>query len=111
MPGAETRRLVLRYDAGLTIENSWRLLDSNDGISCKARIGGISYYGEIPMRWRMLPSGVDVHKAAKRIFVAPSDEDRKLWISQPAVVARGLLPLELQLEQAPDHAIAVMSDW
>jgi hypothetical protein len=109
--GRETRRHVLRFDQFLAAENTWRLLESQDGIACKARVGGVIYYGDIFLRWRVLPSGVDLRQAVKRIFVAPADSERRLWITQPARLAPDLLPIELQLEGAVEHVVATMSDW
>lgn len=104
-------RTVLRYDAALEQDNSWRLLDSRDGILVRVTIGRVSYSGAVFLRWRILPSGVDLKQAAKRVFVAPADADLTLWISQPCVVAEGLLPMELQLERASKDAIDVMEGW
>ena len=59
----------------------------------------------------MLPSGVDLSKAAPRVFVAPADADLTLWITQSCVIAEGLLPMELQLERASKDAIDVMGGW
>jgi hypothetical protein len=107
----EATRTVLRYDEVLDSDNSWRLLDSQDGILVKVRIGGLNYSGTVYLRWRILPSGVDLQKAARRVFVAPADSELSIWITQPCCVAEGLLPLELQLEHAPAWAIEVMSGW
>ena len=63
------------------------------------------------LRWRMLPSGVDLQEQLERVFVAPADAELTLWISQPCVVADGLLPMELQLERAPRAVIDVMEGW
>ncbi len=104
-------RTVLRYDAALEQDNSWRLLDSRDGILVRVTIGRVSYSGAVFLRWRMLPSGVDLQRAARRVFVAPADAELTLWISQPCVVADGLLPMELQLERAPRAVIDVMEGW
>ena len=76
----------------------------------KVRLGGISYVGDVLLRWRILPSGVDLRHAAKRVFVAPADAELTLWITQSCVVAEGLLPMELQLERAPKDVIAVMEE-
>ena len=104
-------RTVLRYDVVLEQDNSWRLSDAKDGILVKVKIGNISYSGAVLLRWRMLPSGVDLSKAAPRVFVAPADADLTLWITQSCVIAEGLLPMELQLERASKDAIDVMGGW
>jgi hypothetical protein len=104
-------RTVLRYDADLKQDSSWRLNDSKDGILVKIKIGGVSYSGAVLLRWRVLPSGVDLKQAVRRVFVAPADAELTLWIVQPCVVAEGLLPMELQLERAPKNVIEVMEGW
>ena len=104
-------RTVLRYDVALEQDNSWCLSDAKDGILVKVKIGNISYSGAVLLRWRMLPSGVDLSKAAPRVFVAPADADLTLWITQSCVIAEGLLPMELQLERASKDAIDVMGGW
>jgi hypothetical protein len=107
----EVSRTVLRYDESLAADNTWRLLDSRDGILVNVKIGGVSYSGAVLLRWRILPSEVDLRKVGKRTFVAPADSELSLWITQPCVVAEGLLPVELQLERAPERVIAVMENW
>ena len=109
MTGAS--RTVLRYDVALEQDNSWRLSDAKDGILVKVKIGNISYSGAVLLRWRMLPSGVDLKQASRRVFVAPADADLTLWITQPCVVTEGLLSMELQLERAPKNVIEVMEGW
>jgi hypothetical protein len=104
-------RTVLRYAAALEQDNSWRLNESRDGILVKIKIGGVTYSGAVLLRWRILPSGVDLKQAAKRVFVAPADADLTLWITQPCVIAEGLLPMELQLERSPRNVIDVMEGW
>jgi hypothetical protein len=104
-------RTVLRYDVALEQDNSWRLSDSKDGILVKVKIGGVTYSGAVLLRWRILPSGVDLSKAAPRVFVAPADADLTLWITQSCVIAEGLLPMELQLERPPRDVIDVMEGW
>lgn len=104
-------RTVLRYDVALEQDNSWRLSDAKDGILVKVKIGNISYSGAVLLRWRMLPSGVDLKQASRRVFVAPADADLTLWITQPCVVTEGLLSMELQLERAPKNVIEVMEGW
>ena len=104
-------RTVLRYDAALEQDNSWRLNASKDGISVRVKLGNVSYSGAVFLRWRILPSGVDLKQAAKRVFVAPADAELTLWIVQPCVIAGGLLPMELQLERAPRAVIDVMGGW
>ena len=104
-------RTVLRYDAALEQDNSWRLNASKDGISVRVKLGNVSYSGAVFLRWRILPSGVDLKQAAKRVFVAPADAELTLWIVQPCVIAGGLLPMELQLERPPRDVIDVMESW
>jgi hypothetical protein len=104
MSGREVTRTVLRYDLNLTQDNSWRLLGSKDGIAVRVRIGSLNHSGEVLLRWKALPS-------AEKVFVAPADSNLTLWITQPCVVAEGLLPMELQLEWAPQEAIDTMEDW
>ena len=111
MKSSNVTRTVLRYDVALEQDNSWRLSDSKDGILVKIKIGGIRYSGDVLLRWRILPSGIDLRKAAKRIFVAPADAELTLWITQPCVIVEGLLPMELQLERASKDAIDVMQGW
>jgi hypothetical protein len=101
-------RTVLRYDAALEQDNSWRLNESRDGILVKIKIGGVSHSGAVLLRWRILPSSA---KAAERVFVAPADSELTLWITQSCVVVVGLLPMELQLERAPRDVIDVMEGW
>ena len=111
MKSSNVTRTVLRYDSALEQDNSWRLNDSKDGILVRVKIGGVSHSGGAFLRWRILSSGVDLQKAAKRVFVAPADSELSIWITQPCVVAEGLLPIELQLERAPEWATEVMEGW
>lgn len=112
MSGArEASRIVLRFDPILDQDNTWRLISSSDGVEVRVRIGGISYTSKVYLRWRQLPSGVDLGVAAKRVFVAPADAELTVWVVQPCVVSEGLLPVELQLERAPEHVTTIMESW
>lgn len=111
MTSSGAPRTVLQYNSAIGRDNSWALIDSKDGIVVNVKIGGVSYSGAVLLRWRVLPSGVDLKQASKRIFVAPVDSELTLWITQPCVVAEGLLPMELQLERAPENVIDIMEGW
>lgn len=102
----ETRRHLLKYDALLSKNDTWRLTlsgsDIKAGIEVKLTAGGLCHHTEVSLRWRLLVKGA--------VFIAPANSDRTTWVTQPVRVL-DLLPLMLQLDGAPDHVIATMSEW
>jgi hypothetical protein len=102
--GSAIRRRVLRYSVDLSEPNSWRLLDAVPGIALRVTIGTAEIAAEVLLRWRC---GV----APKAFFVRPVDAERRLWITAPVEIGGGLLRVELQLERAPEHAVARMGEW
>ena len=105
MTGAEVKRVCLRYDAGLTQPDTWRLIDSC--VEIRVRINRLECSSKIELRWRVR----DSTKWPDAVFTYPVDADGTLWLTAPARLGGGMLLRELQLERAPGHVAAVMMTW
>ena len=107
MSDLDARRAVLRYDAGLSGHDTWRLLDSGRGVAVRVKIERVECASEVELRWKAR----DAKDWPDAFFCSPVDAEGTLWLTEPVVLGGGLLRRELQLERCPDHASALMLGW
>jgi hypothetical protein len=103
----ETQRVSLKYDAGLTVPDSWRILDDRRGIAVRVRVGAVECSAEIDLRWRS-PQSKEWPGA---VYFQPYDPEMTTWLTAEADLGGGLLRLALSLEQCPEHVSTILRGW
>jgi hypothetical protein len=100
-------RVCLSYSASLDEPNTFRLLDSERGITVRVKLAHGEVSCDVELRWRSRPT----REWPEAIFFKPNDPAGTVWVTAPIVMGGGLIRRELQLQNLPEHVSRQLLSW